>query len=87
MRELQLSNAASGLADFFDDIVALAQTCRFSNCAHEGEPACALQGALKDGTLSVARLDRWRTLVAEDALNTREMDEKKSVVRQVRKRR
>ena len=71
MRELQLSDAAAGLADVFEDILVLAQDCRFSNCAHEGEPGCAVQQAIADGTLAAVRLHRWRGLVAEDALNTR----------------
>jgi len=70
MRELQLSDAAEGLAEVFDDIVMLAQCCRFSNCTHEIEPGCAVQAELADGKLDPVRLDRWRKLTAEDASNT-----------------
>lgn len=70
MRELQLSDAATGLAEVFDDIVLLTQSCRFSNCTHEAEPACAVQEALGDGRLDSARLDRWRKLTVEDAFNS-----------------
>lgn len=70
MRELQLSEAATGLAEVFDDIVELALTCQFTNCAHEGEPGCQIQAALKQGTLDLARLDRWRKLALEDATNS-----------------
>ncbi len=34
MRELQLTDAAAGLAEVFDDITAAIEQCRFSNCAH-----------------------------------------------------
>jgi ribosome biogenesis GTPase len=86
MRELQLSDAASGLAEVFGDIVALAQHCRFSNCTHEVEPDCAVQDAVADGTLAPHRLDRWRGLVAEDALNTSSMGERRTGSRQNGKR-
>lgn len=78
MRELQLADAASGLAEIFDDIFVLAQRCRFSNCAHEAEPECAVQDAMLGGSLVPARLDRWRGLMAEDALNTMHMAERRS---------
>lgn len=67
MRELHLSDAVEGLAEVFDDIVSLAQQCRFSNCAHENEPACAVQAALDKGSLDHARFRRWRKLTAESA--------------------
>lgn len=70
MRELQLADAASGLAEVFDDIVALAQQCRFSNCTHEAEPGCRVQAAMKLGQLDRVRLDRWRKLSSEDTANS-----------------
>jgi ribosome biogenesis GTPase len=70
MRELQLTDAAAGLADVFDDIVVLARDCRFSNCAHDVEPGCAVHAAIAAGTLAPVRLRRWRGLVDEDTVNT-----------------
>lgn len=70
MRELQLSDAAAGIAEVFDDITAATEQCRFSNCAHKAEPGCAVQAIVAEGTLSLARLDRWRKLAAEEALRT-----------------
>jgi ribosome biogenesis GTPase len=67
MRELHLSEAGEGLADVFDDIVMLAQQCRFSNCGHTTEPACKVQAALAAGGLDPARFARWRKLMSEDA--------------------
>jgi ribosome biogenesis GTPase / thiamine phosphate phosphatase len=78
MRELQLSDAAAGLAEVFDDIVTLAQHCRFSNCTHEAEPDCAVQAAIAAGTLASSRLDRWRRLLAEDALNTSSIEDRRT---------
>ena len=70
MRELQMTDAAAGVAEVFDDIVALARECRFTNCTHAAEPDCAIQAALARGTLDAARLERWRKLASEDAANT-----------------
>jgi ribosome biogenesis GTPase len=69
MRELQLSDAAAGLDEVFGDIVAIAQQCKFSDCAHRTEPGCAVQAALGAGALDRSRFDRWRKLVTEEALN------------------
>jgi len=73
MRELQLSDATSGLAEVFDDIIALTLECRFTNCTHVTEPKCAIQAAITDGSLEAARLHRWRRLSAEEVVNTGKM--------------
>ena len=36
MRELQMSEVAAGVAEVFDDIVAMTLECRFTNCTHTG---------------------------------------------------
>jgi ribosome biogenesis GTPase / thiamine phosphate phosphatase len=66
MRELQLADVATGISEVFDDILLVAQGCRFSDCAHGGEPGCAVQAAISRGTLTVERVNRWRRLAAED---------------------
>lgn len=70
MRELQLTEAASGIADLFGDIEAMASRCRFTDCKHDTEPGCAVLAAIADGSLDPARLSRWRKLQAEDAFNS-----------------
>jgi ribosome biogenesis GTPase len=70
MRELQMSEVTAGVAEVFDDIVAITLECRFANCAHAEEPGCAVRGAIAQGTLEPARFDRWRKLSSEDVLNT-----------------
>ena len=69
MRELHLFDAAAGLADVFDDIVAMTLECRFTNCTHEAEPDCAVQIAMAQGSLGPARVERWRRLTAEEVVN------------------
>jgi ribosome biogenesis GTPase len=81
MREFQLSDAATGLAEVFDDIVALTLECRFTNCTHTAEPGCAIQAAIAQGTLTPARLQRWQKLSAEDTINTDSLAERKTRAR------
>jgi ribosome biogenesis GTPase / thiamine phosphate phosphatase len=70
MRELQLADVRDGLDELFADIVALAETCRFTDCRHESEPGCAVLAAVGAGTLDADRLRRWRKLAAEEARNS-----------------
>jgi ribosome biogenesis GTPase len=49
----------------FADIDVLADRCRFSDCAHEQEPGCAVREAISSGELSAERWDSYRTLRAE----------------------
>ena len=77
MRELQLTGAAEGIADVFEDIEALAARCRFTDCRHESEPGCAVRAALEDGRLASSRLARWRKLQAEDAFNSASLAERR----------
>ena len=65
MRELAPWDAADGIDRSFADIEALAATCRFSDCAHGGEPGCAVQAALATGTLDRARFTSWQKLERE----------------------
>lgn len=81
MRALQLSDTASGIAEVFDDFLVAAQQCRFSDCAHETEPGCVVQASIAAGTLTAARLNRWRNLAAEDHLNSASLAERRVLAR------
>lgn len=70
MRELQLSEVSSGVAEVFDDIVETTLECRFTNCTHDREPDCAIRAAILDRTLDPARVARWRKLRDEDIAGT-----------------
>jgi ribosome biogenesis GTPase len=65
MRELALWDADAGLERSFADIEALAAVCRFSDCAHDGEPGCAVASAIEDGDLASSRFDGWQKLERE----------------------
>ncbi|QFT59149.1 Putative ribosome biogenesis GTPase RsgA [Sulfitobacter sp. THAF37] len=70
MRELQLTDASTGLEETFADLAALAASCRFNDCAHDTEPGCAVQAGLETGAIDRDRLTRWRKLLAEEAFNS-----------------
>jgi ribosome biogenesis GTPase len=70
MRELQMSEVASGVTEVFDNVTAMALECRFANCTHTDEPGCAINAALAERTLDPARVERWRKLAQEDAVNS-----------------
>ncbi|MBU1173967.1 MAG: ribosome small subunit-dependent GTPase A [Alphaproteobacteria bacterium] len=78
MRELQLTDAASGIESVFEDIVALAAQCRFADCSHDGEPGCAIREALDTGTLDAERYRRWHKLAAEEAFNSATLSERRA---------
>ena len=65
LRELQLWAAPDALEGTFADVDALAASCRFVDCAHAGEPGCAVTAAAADGTLGPARLESYRKLQRE----------------------
>ena len=86
MRELQMSEVGSGVAEVFDDVTAVALECRFANCRHVGEPGCAVQVAMTEGGLDPARVRRWRKLANEDAVNSGVAVVRSSRTREGRKR-
>lgn len=70
MREVQVTDAAMGVAEVFADLTDLARACHFNNCRHVSEPGCAVLAAIDAGEVDAARVARWRKLLAEDAQNT-----------------
>jgi ribosome biogenesis GTPase len=79
LREVGIGTASAGITDTFPDIIELAQGCRFPDCRHESEPGCAVQEAVKSGTLSAARLGNYHRLMQE--LSFEEKKEKVGLVR------
>jgi ribosome biogenesis GTPase len=65
LRELQLWVGASSVDTVFDDIAKIAEGCRFRDCAHSGEPGCAVAKALAIGRLDADRWESFRKLRAE----------------------
>jgi ribosome biogenesis GTPase len=64
IRELRLWDGA-GVSEAFPDVSELAAACRFTDCAHEGEPGCAVREAVEDGRLDPERLASLHKLSRE----------------------
>jgi len=65
MRELQLWAGTDSVEQAFDEIAAAGASCRFRDCSHNGEPGCAVQRALDDGTIAPERWVSYRKLLGE----------------------
>ena len=66
MRGLGVADVAAGIAATFPEVSEVEGNCRFRNCAHEGEPGCAVQAGIAAGDIDPERLKRYQKLVRED---------------------
>jgi len=66
MRELQLWDAAEGIAQALGEIEELATKCKFRDCKHEAEPGCAVRAAVETGDLDAERLESFHKLGREE---------------------
>ncbi|MBL8342958.1 MAG: ribosome small subunit-dependent GTPase A [Rubrivivax sp.] len=73
LRTLRLDGDAGQLAQVFEDIAERARSCRFRDCRHEGEPGCAVRGAVSD-----ERLRNWGKLQREARRDTMTALERKA---------
>lgn len=53
------------LQDYFPEVLAQARDCRFSNCSHVIEPACAVQAAEGSGAIAPSRAHSYRSVWRE----------------------
>lgn len=74
LREFQPWDAAGDLDSVFPEVAELATQCRFRDCRHEGEPGCAVQAALGDGSLDARRFEHYLRLKREQAYQEQKRD-------------
>ena len=74
LREFQPWEADSELDAVFPEVAELAANCRFRDCRHEGEPGCAVQQALGDGSLDARRFEHYLRLKREQAYQAQKRD-------------
>ncbi len=74
LREFQPWGAGDELDSVFPEVAALAEQCRFRDCRHEGEPGCAVQRALGDGSLEPRRFEHYLSLKREQAYQEQKRD-------------
>ncbi|MGZ5278972.1 MAG: ribosome small subunit-dependent GTPase A, partial [Pseudobdellovibrionaceae bacterium] len=60
LRSLALWDGEEGLSSLFQDIEAIAQRCKFTDCEHRTEPGCQIQQALETGDLQE---ERWQSFL------------------------
>jgi ribosome biogenesis GTPase len=65
MRELQLWDVGETFNQTFEDIEAIGAGCRFRDCRHRQEPACAVKAAVAGGTLPADRYESFLKLQGE----------------------
>ncbi|GLW96692.1 ribosome small subunit-dependent GTPase A [Microtetraspora sp. NBRC 16547] len=74
IRRVGLYGMSEGVDLVFADIDELAESCRFDDCSHDGEPGCAVQAAVESGELPERRLESWFKLQREAAWMARRSD-------------
>jgi ribosome biogenesis GTPase len=53
-----------GLCAAFPELTAIAVGCKFNDCAHVSEPACAVRAAVEEGSVPRARYDAYVRILA-----------------------
>lgn len=74
LRGVALHGTEEGVSLAFSDVEDLAAACRFADCAHRGEPGCAVLASVEAGDLGQDRVDAWRKLQRELAYQARRTD-------------
>jgi ribosome biogenesis GTPase len=77
LREVGLTDAGGGLETTFDEIMGLAQACKFKDCTHTNEIGCAVLAALEDGTLDEDAYENFLRMQREQEHFSRTVAEKR----------
>jgi ribosome biogenesis GTPase len=65
MRELGIADASEGFEEVFDDIARLSASCRYMDCEHVHEAACAVIEAVEDGRIERAHYENYLKILRE----------------------
>jgi ribosome biogenesis GTPase len=77
MRELGNIAVETGIDETFSEIISLSNQCKFSDCTHVNETGCAIQKAIKKGTLSKNRFQNYLAMNKESSFNEMSYYEKR----------
>jgi len=77
LREVQILSAKEDVSTIYREIGEISQNCRFSNCAHDKEPGCAINDALKNGLLNEAKYNNYKKLQIEASLAAKKIKQSK----------
>lgn len=94
MRELGITDASAGLEITFDEIIELAQSCKFNNCTHSNEDGCAILDAVESGEVDADSYANFQKMEKERVFFESSVAEKKKkdknfgkMIREVKKQR
>lgn len=59
------------IGDFFPEIFALKQNCKFNNCMHVNEPGCAIKQAVENNKIAESRYISYLQLLEDEQENYR----------------
>lgn len=62
MREIGVTENKTGVQVTFNEILLLAEKCKFKNCTHTDEPDCKVLDALENGTLNEDEFENFKKL-------------------------
>jgi ribosome biogenesis GTPase / thiamine phosphate phosphatase len=65
LRAFGLTGSEEGIASVFPEIARFQGSCHFRDCAHDGEPGCAVQAAVDSGEIPSERLASYHKLMKE----------------------
>lgn len=82
MREVGMADTGAGIESVFDEITALARTCKYFDCTHTREPGCTVLAALESGALDEGQYSNYLNLKKEAAYHEMSKSEKRGKDRQ-----
>ena len=65
MRELGMLGFGLGIDESYEDIAAIAKSCRFADCTHTTQKGCAVLSSVADGELTAERFQNYQKLMKE----------------------
>ncbi|MCB9273873.1 MAG: ribosome small subunit-dependent GTPase A [Lewinellaceae bacterium] len=65
MREVGIADASGGLETTFDEILSLAEQCKFKDCTHTSEAGCAVLEAVERGEIEQSSYENYLRLERE----------------------
>jgi ribosome biogenesis GTPase len=77
MREVGITNIADGLEITFDEIINLAQECKFNDCTHTNEKGCAILIAIENKELDANSYTNFMKMEKEKMHFESDMKERK----------
>lgn len=67
MREVGITDAGDSIDNVFDEILALAEKCKFKDCSHTHEPGCEVLSAVNSNRLDKGKYSNYLNLKKEAA--------------------